>query len=136
MTKRDYIRFAAMFAGELALAKGEVAREVVVRNLILSTADLFAQDNARFDRGVFYIACGLTEDGQVEPTRIHGHIVLERKKSRIHDSGDVVLVDRGEDTYDRFVTGIVSSGDRNPVEWFWGRYFVDRSRASLDLLSR
>ena len=60
MTRKDYERFAAMLAGELALARfADDDRDYRVRNIILSTADIFAQDNPRFDRDRFYQACGL-----------------------------------------------------------------------------
>lgn len=64
MTRKDYIKFAALFAGEMALARSATAvghydRPGVVRNIIFSTADIFAQDNPRFDRDKFYTACGL-----------------------------------------------------------------------------
>lgn len=64
MTRKDYIKFAGLFAGEMALAQsaasqGDFARVTQVRNIVLSTADIFAQDNPRFDRERFYTACGL-----------------------------------------------------------------------------
>ncbi len=63
MTKQDYIRFSGMFAGELALRKRDWAKSMLVRGIILSTADIFAQDNPRFDRERFYVASGLTKEG-------------------------------------------------------------------------
>lgn len=64
MTRKDYVKFAAMLAGEMAIAQDKVGtkREVAVdavRCIILMTADIFAQDNPRFDRQRFYEACGL-----------------------------------------------------------------------------
>jgi hypothetical protein len=61
MTRKDYVKFAALFFGEMAIAKSqrsEVAM-LAVRNIILSTADIFAQDNPRFDRARFYKAAGM-----------------------------------------------------------------------------
>lgn len=70
MTRKDYVKFAAMLAGELALAKSRcgilaVADCLRVKGIILSIADLFAQDNSRFDRERFYVACGLNADGSL-----------------------------------------------------------------------
>lgn len=66
MSRKHYERFAAMFSGEMALARvmgrddSERAYGVnTVGNLIRSTADIFAQDNPRFDRARFYAASGL-----------------------------------------------------------------------------
>lgn len=64
MTKKHFEKFAAMFAGEIALARsaasqGNFDRVTQVRNIIFSSADIFAQDNPRFDRERFYAACGL-----------------------------------------------------------------------------
>lgn len=60
MTRKDYEKFATMLAGELALARcTDGDRGHRIRGVILSTADIFAQDNARFDRDRFYQACGL-----------------------------------------------------------------------------
>lgn len=69
MGRKDYERFAALFAGEMALARnairaGETASLsacTAVRNIVLSTADIFAQDNPRFDRERFYAASGIGE---------------------------------------------------------------------------
>jgi hypothetical protein len=75
MTRKDYIKFAALFAGELAqarlqdsyaasLAAKRGARHAsLVRGIILSTGDIFAQDNGRFQRSIFYVASGLNADG-------------------------------------------------------------------------
>lgn len=68
MTRKDYVKFAALFAGELACAKtnGSAVRTVrliQLRSLVLSAADIFAHDNVRFNRGKFYKACGMDERG-------------------------------------------------------------------------
>jgi hypothetical protein len=65
MSKQDYVRFAAMFAGEMALRKADWAKSSLVRGLILSTADIFAQGNERFDRARFYVASGLDREGDL-----------------------------------------------------------------------
>jgi len=60
MTRRHYIAFAAIIAGEVAcLAPHERERRETLRRVMLSTADMFARDNGRFDRDRFYAACGL-----------------------------------------------------------------------------
>lgn len=65
MTRKHYEKFAALFAGEKALLDSwtngplYTTRMTLLRNIILSTADIFAQDNPRFDRERFYTACGL-----------------------------------------------------------------------------
>jgi hypothetical protein len=70
MTTQDYKKFADMFAGEIASAKGYRAQECEIRQdqtrkIILSTADLFAQDNSNFDRPLFYAASGLMPNGDL-----------------------------------------------------------------------
>lgn len=59
MNKKDYVKFAALFAGELALANvgDREDRLLTVRAIIKSMADIFAQDNPSFDRQKFYEAC-------------------------------------------------------------------------------
>lgn len=63
MSRKHYQSFAAMFAGEMALAKhsGDKNRIIQVENIIRSAADIFAQDNPNFDRARFYAACGLSD---------------------------------------------------------------------------
>lgn len=67
MSRKDYVRFAAMFAGEIALVSGSPKSHSAhsVRGIILSSADIFAQDNPRFDRARFYVASGLTAEGNL-----------------------------------------------------------------------
>jgi hypothetical protein len=55
MTKKDFKKFAAIFAAERALCL-TLAERTVVENLVASTADVFAQGNPRFDRKRFYLA--------------------------------------------------------------------------------
>lgn len=60
MTRKDYVKFAALFAGEVALSKQDgIVAEGTIKSIIYSTADIFAQDNPRFDRQKFYAASGL-----------------------------------------------------------------------------
>lgn len=69
--KQMYERVAGLLAGELALASnndsavGNAERQMV-RAIALSMADIFAQDNERFDRERFYLAVGLTADGELK----------------------------------------------------------------------
>lgn len=49
---------------------------------------------------------------------------------------DVVLVDRGPATRDRWVTGKISSTRVTPEEWFWGNYFHDLDAALTSLAER
>lgn len=63
-SKTNYERHAAMFAGEMALArhmKNNVA-VLQIRHIIASTADIFAQENPRFDRAKFYQASGYSDE--------------------------------------------------------------------------
>jgi len=63
MTKKNYIEFANMLAGEIALANHskDSKRILTVENIVRSTADVFARDNGMFDRQRFYEACGMKE---------------------------------------------------------------------------
>jgi hypothetical protein len=60
MTKKDYIKFAAMFANRRAYQTGD--KVDLWERLVYATADIFAADNDRFDRARFLSACGLTKD--------------------------------------------------------------------------
>lgn len=61
MTRKDYIKVADMLAGEFALARHDntVGAVAALRNVTFGIADIFAQDNPRFDRQRFYTAAGL-----------------------------------------------------------------------------
>lgn len=63
MTKKHFEAFAALLAGELAIARSQRSQKTIdaVKNIIRSTGDIFAQANPRFDRERFYAACGLTD---------------------------------------------------------------------------
>lgn len=65
MSKKDFEAFARLFAGELAVHKDNWSYLMVIRGIILSTADLFARANSRFDRETFYRASGLAKDGSL-----------------------------------------------------------------------
>ena len=62
MTRKDYVRFAAMLKDQL-IACDTLRMRGVKRNRIISvinaTADIFAADNPRFDRSRFLKACGV-----------------------------------------------------------------------------
>ena len=70
MTKKHFEAIASVLAGEIALAanRGDPEQFRAVNNICRSLADLFKQDNARFDRERFYTACGLRSDGFGLPT--------------------------------------------------------------------
>lgn len=63
MSRKDYQKFAALFAGEMAVAASRyepILEEIrTLQNLVMSTADIFAQDNPRFNREKFYDASGM-----------------------------------------------------------------------------
>jgi hypothetical protein len=69
MSKNLFVRMAALFAGEMAamtyLPSQRQGERLRVRGIILSTADIFAQGNERFDREKFYLASGLTAEGML-----------------------------------------------------------------------
>lgn len=55
MSKKVYIKVAAVLAAEFANAADDRER-TLVENITASVADVFAQDNERFDRDRFYMA--------------------------------------------------------------------------------
>lgn len=60
MSKKHYVKTAAILAGERAIvthALDESAR-IAISAITYSLADMFAQDNPRFDRATFYAAAG------------------------------------------------------------------------------
>lgn len=60
MRKKDYIKFAAMLKEQHDQTK-VLARPdawIHVEEIIIATADIFAEDNPNFDRDRFYKACG------------------------------------------------------------------------------
>lgn len=61
MTRRDYVKFADLLAGELALANtaGDYVSARQIRMIAYGMADICAQDNPNFDRQRFYDAIGL-----------------------------------------------------------------------------
>lgn len=68
MTQKHFVAIAAIFAGELAVysiptPSGPSLGALAVRGVILSQADYFLRENPRFNRGKFYLACGLTSEG-------------------------------------------------------------------------
>lgn len=70
------------------------------------------------------------------PAPIHGHACLARIPSKSDPINmDVVLIDRGPATYDRWVTGLVGSADATPAEWFWGNYYHNNLDAALTSLA-
>jgi hypothetical protein len=61
MTRKDYIRFAAMFkvARVATVPNGFLTPDQITKGIINATADIFAADNERFDRARFLKACGV-----------------------------------------------------------------------------
>lgn len=53
MSKQDYVRIAAVLRAEHAIASDEGC-EHHIENVVASLADVFLQDNPRFDRATFY----------------------------------------------------------------------------------
>lgn len=66
-SQKDYQKMADILAGEIACYPNDIDVDIrlAIRRVALSTADMFAQDNPRFNRARFYVACGLTEDGEL-----------------------------------------------------------------------
>jgi hypothetical protein len=67
MSRKHYVAVAAMLAGEYAMAHHAVnngqphdgkTQLRTLDNVTRSLADMFKQDNSRFDRGRFYTAAG------------------------------------------------------------------------------
>lgn len=58
MTKKHFIKIAAILAGDLATSTTDRER-LKVRGITLSFADMFAQENPNFDRERFYAAVGI-----------------------------------------------------------------------------
>lgn len=63
MTKKDYIKIAAVFTDYQAMAENMPAnggwRETASTELANRLANMLAQDNPRFDRARFLTACGV-----------------------------------------------------------------------------
>jgi hypothetical protein len=64
MTRKDYVRFAAMLKVLKYAADSLSTNDAWIRNRALddfrhATADIFEQDNERFDRARFLKACGV-----------------------------------------------------------------------------
>ncbi len=68
MTRRDYIKFADLIASEKALLGSHTnnvdtpTKLAMLHNIKLSIADIFANDNPRFNRQKFYRACEPKEE--------------------------------------------------------------------------
>ena len=62
LSRKHYVKVAAILAGDLATSNTDAERRKV-RAIALSLADMFAQDNAAFNRSRFYTACGIGADG-------------------------------------------------------------------------
>lgn len=64
MSRKDYEKVAAIFAGDFATCATSAER-YKVRGLMLSLADVFQSDNPRFDRARFYAACAIPPYGNL-----------------------------------------------------------------------
>lgn len=58
MSRKHYTAIAAIIAGDYATAANDGERNKV-RAIALSLADVFARENAGFNRDRFYAACGI-----------------------------------------------------------------------------
>jgi len=59
MTKRHFESIAAIIAYEHRLARGAARPEGLTENIAHKLADYFANENPRFDRQRFLVACGV-----------------------------------------------------------------------------
>lgn len=59
MTRKHYVQFADLLAGELAVNGGNPAAKLAIRNVTLSLADILKRGLSRFDRAKFYAAVGI-----------------------------------------------------------------------------
>ncbi len=63
MTRKDYVKFAEMFASlddgqqTSVTVSGTIGREGMLDLIVFRTADILASDNPRFDRDQFFAAC-------------------------------------------------------------------------------
>jgi hypothetical protein len=64
MSRKHFNRMAEVLGGDLATCTTDGERNKV-RGIILSVADVFAQENSDFSRAIFYAACGLTAEGEL-----------------------------------------------------------------------
>ena len=59
MTRKDYVRFAAMLKC-VRFEGGTNTKDIYTLNLVCNRiTDIFASDNSRFDRAKFLKACGV-----------------------------------------------------------------------------
>ena len=68
--------------------------------------------------------------------QIHGYPVIGARyvdRKRDGAQGRIILVDRGEGAYQRYVTALQFEGDDG---WAWGHYFDDELEANHDFSKR
>jgi hypothetical protein len=58
MTRKHFVKVAAILAGDLASAANDGERNKV-KGIAYSLADMFQQENGNFDRDRFYAAVGM-----------------------------------------------------------------------------
>ena len=61
MSKKDYELIAATIRTERELFDGNEAAEIGIERIAYGRTDLFYENNDRFDRDKFLIACGIQE---------------------------------------------------------------------------
>jgi hypothetical protein len=111
--------------GELSKRTTEVIRNEVSVTLLTSKAER-----------ALGAAEGKADYDLARSMRIHGFPVvgfINLLVARDGKQGRIVIVDRGKDYPDRWVTGLHFIGDD---EWSNGHYFVDLDEAKADLVER
>lgn len=65
---------------------------------------------------------------------VHGYPILARKprQAGYGTEAEVILVDRGEGSSQRYVTAVFTPLTAQHDEWLWGHYFSDYDRAVAD----
>ena len=63
MTSKDYQKFVLVLRNKYApvAAAGKTPSYLLWRQIVHGVADVFAEDNPRFNRAKFYEACGMEE---------------------------------------------------------------------------
>ena len=59
MTRKDYVKFAAMLKAKRSFAIQQTLTHNLWQDHVNDTADIFADDNPNFDRARFLAACGV-----------------------------------------------------------------------------
>lgn len=71
---------------------------------------------------------------------INGYVIIaqsETPRATATRAGRVILVDRGENTFQRYVTAWQGrDGNVWDSSWCWGHYFEDKANAHIDYCRR